>query len=198
MTVAIGRAQNLPDHLPVPKELSNELIRSLQIDGYELLAGRIAPASFKGMKLNQEDDFLICLISGLQPANLEVIRHHHHEAEETFVNGNWGATSNETRNFFVAVLRGLREIATSRGRLAALQFGTDRSLIQNYVTLGIITEEEKEAVSKLWVLLSYSGPHVGIQPQDRARLTRLLVLGITQWLCLKFIAYERNGFKPVG
>lgn len=149
------------------------------------------------MKLDEEDDFLIRLIRALQPPNLDVIRHHHKEADETFVNGNWGSASGETRNFFVAVLRGLREAATSRGGLPAFTFGNEKGLMEDYVKIGLLTEEEKEAILKLWVLLSYSGSHLGIQPQHRARLTRLLVLGLTQWLCLKFVAFERNGFKPL-
>jgi integrase/recombinase XerD len=39
--------------------------------------------------------------------------------------------------------------------------------------------------------------HVGIQDDVRARLTRLLVLGVAQWLCVKFIAWGRNAFRPL-
>src|SRR5713101_4966111 len=184
MRVAIQHAEDLPEHLPEPKALANELIRSLEIDGYELVGGKLVPATLKGMKLDEEDDFLIRLIRALQPPNLDVIRHHHKEADETFVNGNWGSASSETRNFFVAVLRGLREAATSRGGLTVFTFGNEKGLMEDYVKIGLLTEEEKEAILKLWVLLSYSGSHVGIQPQHRARLTRLLFLGLTQWLCL--------------
>jgi hypothetical protein len=138
------------------------------------------------MDLQQEDDYLIGLLRKLQPANLETIVHHHDEAEKSFANRVWGPASAETRNFFVAILRGLRERATKNGKTQPFSVGNDSDLIKNFEAIGLLSEEETAAVLKIWVLLSYSGPHVGIQDQDRAKLTRLLVLGMTQWLCLKF------------
>ena len=132
----------------------------------------------------------------LGPPNLDVILHHHEQADETFVNGNWGAASSETRNFFIAVLRGLRDVATAKGKIAAFAHGNDKNLIEDLKTIGLLTDEEKEAILKLWVLLSYSGSHVGIQDQQRARLTRLLVLGLIQWVCIKFFFWAKNGFRP--
>ena len=73
----------------------------------------------------------------------------------------------------------------------------DSGLTEDFHKRGLLTAEEKDAILKLWVLLSYSGPHVGIQDDTRARLTRLLVLGLVQWLCLKFVAWERNRFQPL-
>ncbi len=46
----------------------------------------------------------------------------------------------------------------------------ERRSIKDYRTIGLLTEEEKEAVLKLWVLLSYSGPHVGIKCRRQGRL----------------------------
>lgn len=193
--VALQFAHELPDHLTPEKEAAAELLASLQLDGFEMVSGRLVPATLKGMNLEQEDDFLIRLIKSIAPPNMDVIHNHHQQADETFVNGNWGSASSETRNFFIAVLRGLRHVATSKGGLKPLTAGNDKNLIEDFRKVGLLTEEEKEAVLKLWVLLSFSGPHVGIQDRDRTRLTRLLVLGIAQWLCLKFIAWEKNGFK---
>jgi hypothetical protein len=80
----------------------------------------------------------------------------------------------------------VRERATLSGKAKPFSSGNDSDLIKNFETIGLLSEGETAAVLKIWVLLSYSGPHVGIQDQDRAKLTRLLVLGMTQWLCLKF------------
>jgi hypothetical protein len=46
------------------------------------------------------------------------------------------------------------------------------------------------------LLLSYSGPHPGIKEEDSARLSRLLAIGMAEWVALRFIAWEKNGFKP--
>lgn len=184
--VAARRGQSLPDHCEEARALTQGLLASLQIDGYELVAGSLVPAAFKGMDIQREDDYLIGLLRKLQPANLETIVHHHDEAEKAFANGVWGSASTETRNFFVAILRGMRERATASGKATSFTSGNDSDLIKNFETIGLLSEDEKDAVLKIWVLLSYSGPHVGIQEQDRAKLTRLLVLGMTQWLCLKF------------
>ncbi len=195
--VALRHGLSMPPHLPEVKAVAAELKASLEIDGYELVSGRLVPATMKGISLQQEDDYLIHLIKSIKPANLDVILHHHGEADETFVNGNWGSTAAETRNFFVALLRGLRDVASERGGLPQFAHGNDSALIEDFRNRGLLTAEEKEVILKLWVLLSYSGPHVGIQDDARARLTRLLILGQAQWLCLKFIAWENNGFRPL-
>ena len=194
--VAPRRGLSLPDRVPDAKNAANELLASLEIDGYEFVSGRLVPATLKGVSLQAEENHLIHLIRTIGPPNLEAILHHHDQADETFVNGNWGSASSETRNFFIAVLRGLRDVATSTGGIKAFADGNDKNLIEDFKTIGLLTDEEKEAILKLWVLLSYSGPHVGIHDQERARLTRLLVLGLVQLLWLKFIAWANNGFKP--
>jgi hypothetical protein len=195
--VALRCGLHMPTHLPQVKAIAEELRASLEIDGYELVAGRLVPATMKGINLQAEDDYLVHLIRSIAPANVEVILHHHGEADDTFVNGNWGAASAETRNFFIALLRGLRDVATARGGVPSFAHGNDSGLIEDYHRRGLLTAKEKDAILKLWVLLSYSGPHVGIQDDERARLIRLLVLGQAQWLCLKFIAWDRNGFRPL-
>lgn len=194
--VALRRGLGMPAHLQSVKNLALNLKASLEIDGYELVADHLVPATMKGINLQKEDDYLVGLIRAIRPANLQVILHHHGEADETFVNNNWGATATETRNFLMALLRGLRDVASSRGNLPPFQDGNDTGLIQDYHKQGLLTAEEQEAILKLWVLLSYAGPHVGIQDNDRARLSRLLVLGLAQWICVKFSAWEKNEFRP--
>jgi len=112
----------------------------------------------KGINLQAEDDYVVHLIRSIAPSNIDVILHHHGEADETFVNRNWGAASGETRNFSVALLRGLRDVATTRGGVAPYAHGNDSGLIEDFHKRGLLTSEEKEAILKLWVRLSYSGP----------------------------------------
>jgi hypothetical protein len=195
--VAVRRGLEMPGHLPEVKAVAEELRASLEIDGYELVTDRLVPATMKGISLQAEDDYLVHLIRSIAPTNIGLILHHHGEADETFVNGNWGSASAETHNFFVALLRGLRDVARARGEVPPLAHGNDSGLMEDFYRSGLLTAEEKDAILKLWVLLSYSGPHVGMQDDQRARLTRLLVMGQAQWLCLKFIAWERNGFRPL-
>lgn len=89
------------------------------------------------------------------------------------------------------------DASAGKGQRPVFAHGNDSALIEDFHKRGLLTAEEKDAILKLWVLLSYSGPHVGIQDDQRARLTRLLVMGQAQWLCLKFIAWELNSFRPL-
>ena len=52
--VALRRGLSLPDHIPDAKHAANELMASLEIDGYELVSGRLIPATLKGMSLQAE------------------------------------------------------------------------------------------------------------------------------------------------
>ena len=195
--VALRFGLDMPEHLPKVRVVADELRASLEIDGYEFVSGHLVPATMKGITLQVEDDYLIRLIRSIALTNIDVVLHHHDEADETFVNRNWGSASAETRNFFVALLRGLRDSATERGGLPSFAHGNDSHIIEDLHKHGLLTVEEKDAILKLWVLLSYSGRHVGIQDNQRARLIRLLVLGQAQWLCLKFIAWKDNDFRSL-
>jgi hypothetical protein len=75
------------------------------------------------------------------------------------------------------------------------QPGKDGPLIQDFHAIGMLTEQEKNAVLNVWILLSHSGPHVGIKEEESALLGRILVLGMTRWVCLKFEDWAAKGFK---
>ena len=191
-------AQAIPDHVepPTPSALSDEVIKSLQEDGLDFIGGKVVPAEMKSVDLKKEDEYLIALIRDIRPPNMNEIQHHHDESDKAFANGGWGSASSEARNFLVATLRGLREVATTRGKVAPYkQPGKDGPLIEDFKTIGLFTDDEKNAVMQVWVLLCHSGPHVGIKEEDSARLSRLLAIGMTEWIALKFIEWEKNGFK---
>ena len=161
-----------------PQLLMNEVLASLKLDGYELVAGKVTPAAIPGVDLPAEEDYLLSQIRRIGPDNLEEIRHHYGEAVRTFVNRNWGATTSENRNFFIALLRGLRELATTRGGIPAFnQPGKDGPLIHDFHTIGMLTVPEMNAILHVWILLSHAGPHVGIKEEESALLGRVLVLG---------------------
>jgi hypothetical protein len=196
--VVIPYSQTIPDHVerPTPRELSAQVIASLREDGLDFIGGKVVPAEMKSVNLKKEDEYLIGLIRAIGPPNMDEIQHHHDESEKAFANGGWGAASSEARNFLVATLRGLRESATTRGKVAPYkQPGKDGSLIEDFKTIGLFTDAEKDAVMHVWVLLSHAGPHVGIKEEDSARLSRLMAIGMTEWIALKFIGWEKNGFK---
>ncbi len=196
--VVILEAESIPPHVvDHPKSLSDEVVASLREDGLDFIGGKIVPAGMKAVDLEKEDEYLIALVRSIKPPNMDEIQHHHDESDKAFANGGWGSASSEARNFLVATLRGLRGVATTRGKLSPYkQPGKDAPLIEDFKTIGLFTDEEKNAVMHVWVLLSHSGPHVGIKEEDSARLSRLLAIGMTEWTALKFIQWEKNGFKP--
>lgn len=191
--VALEHGLTLPNHLAAVIAIAKEVLASLQLDGFDYVGGKVVPAALRGVDLQEEHEYLLRLLHDIKPPNIGLIAHHYKEADDTYSSGKWGSSSNETRNFFIAVLRGLRDVATAHGAPVLNQPVSDKNLIEDYERIGFLTVEEKEAVLKLWVLLSYSGSHPGIQDTDRARLTRLLVLGLTEWLCLKTAAYAKQG-----
>lgn len=197
--VVVPKAESIPDHVgaPTPRRLSAELLLSLREDGFDLIGGKIVPAEMQAVDLQREDSYLIALIRSIGPANMEEIQHHHDESDRAFAHEGWGSASSEARNFLIAMLRGLREVATARGKVPAYkQPGKDGPLIEDFKAIGLFTDEEKNAVMHVWVLLSHSGPHVGIKEEDSARLSRLLAIGMAEWIVLKFITWENQGFRP--
>lgn len=174
----------------------DELIASLREDGFDFIGGKIVPAGVKAVDLKREDEYLVALIRSIKPSNIDEIEHHHDESDKAFANRTWGSASSEARNFLIAVLRGLRDVATARGKIPQFnQPGKDGPLISDFQTIGLFNNQERDAVMHVWVLLGHAGPHVGIQEDDSARLSRLLAIGMTEWAVLKFIEWEKNGFK---
>jgi len=196
--VVIPEAESFAPHVEQhPKVLSDELIASLKEDGFDFIGGKVVSAGIKAVDLVKEDEYIIGLIRSIKPANMDEIQHHHDESDKASANGGWGAASSEARNFLVGTLRGLRDVATLRGKVPTYkQPEKDGPLIEDFKSVGLFTEEEKNAVMHVWVLLSHSGPHVGIKEEDSARLSRLLAIGMTEWIALKFVQWEMNGFKP--
>jgi len=196
--VVIPYAESIPagveDH---PKAFTDEVIASLREDGLDFIGGRVVASGTKAVDLEREDEYLIALVRSIKPARMDEIQYHHDESDKAFANGGWGSASSEARNFLVATLRALREVATARGGIPPYkQPGKDGPLIEDFKRIGFFTEAEMNAVMHVWVLLSHSGPHVGVKEQDSARLSRLLATGMTEWIALKFIEWEKNGFKP--
>lgn len=199
--IVISETESLPAIAiifePEPNLLAREVLSSLREDGFDFIGGKVVPAEVNAVDLKQEDEYLMALIRSIGPANIDEIRYHHDESDRAFAYEGWGPASSEARNFLIAVLRGLREVATARGKVPAYkQPGKDGPLIEDFNAIGLFTDEEKNAVMHVWVLLSHAGPHVGIKEADTARISRLLAIGMTEWVALKFIAWERNGFKP--
>ncbi len=181
-----------------PQDLLDEVVASLKLDGYDLVEGKVTPTAIPGVDLQKEGDYLLAQIRRIGPGNLEEIRHHYDEATQTYLNGNWGASAGENRNFLIALLRGLRELATTKGGIPRYnQQGKDGPLIHDFHAIGMLTDHERDAVLHVWVLLSHAGPHVGIKEEESALLGRILVLGMTRWVCLKFEDWAAKGFKKV-
>lgn len=65
--------------------------------------------------------------------------------------------------------------------------------IRDYLaSAGLINDTEKQAVARIYGLISNTGSHPNIAAEDEARLMRNLALTLSQYIRLQWEAYLKN------
>lgn len=171
------------------KEIFPQLTSELEIDGYIFRDGKLYFSEATVLDTEGEIGILEKLIQDLELNNLEVIKHHLESSETHYIDNKWDDSISNSRKFLESILR---EIAAKHYFLEESKL-IDSSVykspfqIRDYLTVeGLIEPKEKEAISKVYGLLSETGGHPYIAQKDQARLMRYLALSFAQFALLRF------------
>jgi hypothetical protein len=165
-----------------------DLQRHLELDGYIWRDGRLLFSESDVLDTPSEQGVLRDLIEALALGNREVMLHHLSLSESYFVEARWDDSISNSRKFLEAVLR---EVAAEHSDFVLCQpldpkvyewAGEVRKYLK---TNGLMTEEERDTLAKVYGLLSDTGGHPYIARQDEARLMRNLALTFAQYALLK-------------
>ena len=166
----------------------DKLLRRLELDGYVM---RDATLFFTGadvLNVEEERTLLHHLHTLLRLPDQSQTFQFLQLAEEHFVSGRWSDCIANSRKFFEAILSQIA--ATYSQSKLGTQLGA--SVVESPVKVrcfledkGLVEKKEREAIDKIYGLLSHTGSHPYMAEDDQARLLRQLSLVLTQFVLLR-------------
>jgi hypothetical protein len=172
----------------------NKLKSKLELDGYiwNSASKKLLYSEDAVLDVKEEQGILTSLVNALSLDNSDTILHHLALSAEHYINEKWDDSISQSRKFLESILQ---EVA-ARHHIALhnrpLSRGTydQASSVRDYLeTAKLIEGKEKEAISKIYGLLSDTGGHPYIAEKDQARLMRHLALTFSQFIMLRLSGY---------
>jgi len=176
------------------KSVHNEVVRRLEIDGYVFRDNELYQSEVEVLDVEAETGLLQKLYASLALSDQQITFQFLKLAEEHYVAGRWSDCIGNARKFFEAVLQ---QIACKHSNMegASLDSATfERPVaVREYLeTAGIVEKKEREAIDKIYALLSHTGGHPYTAEEDQARLLRQICLIMTQFIMLRLEGYMKK------
>ena len=171
------------------KKIFPQLISELEIDGYIFRDGKLYYSEATVLDTEGEIGILEKLIQDIELDNQEVIKHHLESSETHYIDNKWDDSISNSRKFLESILREIAAKHHFLDKSKSIDSNVYRTpfKIRDYLTAeGLIEPKEKEAISKVYGLLSETGGHPYIAQKDQARLMRYLALAFAQFALLRF------------
>lgn len=170
-------------------ELTTAMKRTLEMDGYIFRDSLLLYPESDVLNVEEEVGVLNRLHKDLNLGNREVAFEALKLSEEHYRAGRWSDCIANSRKFLESVLQ---EIASSHSQRISSQNLPERTFsrpvsIRDYLEREALLEKrEREAIDKIYGLLSHTGSHPYMAEADQARLLRQLSLTIAQFAMLRF------------
>ncbi len=175
-------------HTDVDTKLVDQMQLALELDGYIFRSKKLFQSEETVVNETNEQDILESLIISVGLQNIEMIKHHLELSAEDYQEGRWSDSIANSRKVFEAVLAqiSIRFSQISGGKvLSSSELKTAAKVRDNLKTNGFFDGQEKDALAKIYGLLSETGGHPYIASRDEARLMRHLLLTICQFELLR-------------
>jgi hypothetical protein len=176
------------------KSVYDEMVRRLEIDGYVFRDNELYQSEVEVLDVEEETGLLQKLYASLALSDPQTTFQFLRLAEEHYVAGRWSDCIGNARKFFEAVLQQVaNRHSTAKGTpldSATLQRPV---AIRDYLeTAGLIEKKEREAIDKIYALLSHTGGHPYMAEEDQARLLRQICLIVTQFIMLRLEGFLKK------
>lgn len=169
------------------KKQRDEVVKSLELDGFVYKTPHLLAPEEDVLDTQAEDGVLQSLYKTLSLGDQETAFHHLALSEEHYTSSRWDDCISNSRKFLECVLA---QVAKRYGQ--AKSKPVSDSMMSRPVNIRDYLEEEKllepkekEALSKVYGLLSETGGHPYMARNDQARLLRHLALTFSQFAMLR-------------
>jgi hypothetical protein len=177
------------DHsVEIYKAKYEEIIRRLEIDGYVFQNGELRQTEVEVLDVEAETGLLESLHSKLGLSDRQQTFEFLKLAEDHYVAGRWSDCIGNARKFFEAVLQQVankHSLVTKDMAIAASTLDRPVAIRDYLENETLLEKKEREAVDKIYGLLSHTGGHPYMAEQDQARLLRQICLTMTQFIMLR-------------
>lgn len=165
-----------------------ELKSQLELDGYVYRDGNLFPVESSVIDEQEEQSYLEKLVDLSRLNDPATIKHHIRLAEEDYVNDRWSNSIGNSRHFLEAILaQVLERVSTRLGRNLHPNVYRNATTTRDHLEReGLLTEDEKETIRRIYGLLSNIGGHAYIAEKDQARLMWHLALTCSQFVLLRY------------
>jgi hypothetical protein len=167
----------------------SKLVSSLELDGYVFRENTLLIPETDALEIKEEIGLLETLYTNLNLANKNLTFHFLQLSEEHFYAKKWDDTISNSRKFLESVLREIASLHCQNCKNSKLEQTIYDSpvKIRDYLEKeGLLEVKEKEALAKIYALLSNTGSHPYMAKNDQARLLRQLSLVFSQFVMLRF------------
>lgn len=167
---------------------NKSLTRNLELDGYLYLNNLLLSPESDVLDTVEEAGLLESLFTSMGLANKEVVLNHLNLSSKHYIDGNWGDSITNSRNFLEGTMR---EVAANYSKkIKGVTLGKSKyespSNIRNYLeNEGLLETKEKKVIASVYGLLSNTGSHPYMADNDEARLLRHLALTLSQFVMLR-------------
>jgi hypothetical protein len=162
---------------------TEELLRALKADGYEVEDGKLVPIDSLEQELAQEINVLYERLRSLKMGD---VQNNLEQAHENFIGGNHEACNAMLRTALESTLKhiavrfadGVDKIPLARSYLTPVD-------IRKYLSATeFLSQDEREFVDALYGFASPHGSHPGMSDEAESRLRRLMIVAWIQY-CLQ-------------
>jgi len=176
------------------KDVQDEMARRLEIDGYVFRDNDLYQSEVEVLDVEAETGLLQKLYSTLalsdQEKNFQFLR----LAEDHYIAGRWSDCISNARKFFEAVLQ---QVASKHSNakgvtLTSTTLESPKAVRDYLETGGLVEKREREAIDKIYALLSHTGGHPYMAEEDQARLLRQICLIVTQFVMLRLEGFLKK------
>lgn len=165
------------------------VVKCLELDGFIFRNGQLLSPEAEVLDTTEYHGILQSLYASLDLENQDVALHHLELSEEHYTNKKWDDSISNSRKFLECVLL---EIVSAhslkvKGVRPATSLLEKPFEVREYLEReGLLEAKEKDALAKVYALLSHTGGHPYMAENDQARLLRHLSLTFTQFSMLRF------------
>lgn len=170
------------------RELHDEIVRRLEMDGYIFRDDDLYQTEVEVLDVEAETGLLGNLHQTLGLSDKQQTFEFLKLAEDHYVAGRWPDCIGNARKFFESILQQVaakHAIAIKGTTLGATTLERPAAVREYLENENLLEKKEREAVDKIYSLLSHTGAHPYMAEKDQARLLRQICLTVTQFIMLR-------------
>lgn len=169
------------------KAYNDRIINRLELDGYRVVDGNIIEPEYEVLDVDHEKGILENLYDKLSLPDKDTAFEFLNLSELHYSEGRWSDCISNSRKFFEKVFS---EVAYQYSNSIGEPLDSKRRErpfeVREYLeSKKLLEKKEKEAIDKIYGLLSHTGGHPYMAESDQARLLRQIALLFTQFIMLK-------------